>query len=118
MKDRFDLESAIMDVWATADHLDKVIWRMMDHPERMNDDEIWNHLEAVKNNIKLHSEVLMDTFCQVFQLNEYAPQEMKDFRAQVLNNLTKKADLEDANKFWEDKLPAIKKKAKKTGKAK
>ena len=117
-KDRFDLESAIMDVWATKDHVDKLIWRMIDHPEIMSEDQVWAHLEAVKNNIDLHCEVLMDTFCQVFQLNDYATAEMKAMRQQVLDNLTKKADKEDAEKFWEEKLPTIKKKAKKTGKTK
>jgi hypothetical protein len=119
MKDRFDLESAIMDVWATKDHLNKVIWRMMDYPERMSEDQIWNHLEAVKNNIDLHCEVLMDTFCQVFQLNEYATQEMKDLRKEMLDKLTNKADKEDAEKFWKEKgLPEFPVKKKKQVKAK
>ena len=122
MKDRFDLESAIMDVWATKDHVNKLIWRMMDHPEVMSEDQVWAHLEAVKNNIDLHCEVLMDTFCQVFQLNDYATPEMKAMRQQVLDNLTKKADKEDADKFWKEKglpeFPSKKKKQVKTGKSK
>lgn len=98
MKDRFDLESAIMDVWATKDHLDKVIWRMIDHPEVMSQDQVWNHLEAVKQNIDLHCEKLMDTFCQVYELNEYASAEMKELRAQMLATLTAQADKEDKPK--------------------
>jgi len=117
MKNRFDLENDIMNVWAVKDHLDKVIWRMMDHPEVMSEDQVWNHLEAVKNNIDLHCEALMDTFCQVFQLNEYATQEMKDLRQKVLNGLTKKADKEDADKAWEEMgLPEFP--VKRKGKAK
>jgi hypothetical protein len=119
MKNRFDLENDIMNVWAVKDHLDKVIWRMMDHPERMNEDQVWNHLESVKNSFDLHCEALMDTFCQVFQLNEYATDEMKELRRQMLDGLTKKADKEDAKKFWEEKgLPEFPVKSKKTGKTK
>jgi len=94
-KDRFDLENDIMNVWAVKDHLDKVIWRMIDHPEVMSEDQIWNHLESVKQSIDLHCEALMDTFCQVFQLNEYASQEMKDYRASILDSLQQQADEED-----------------------
>ena len=119
MKNRFDLENDIMNVWAVKDHLDKVIWRMMDHPEVMNEDQVWNHLEAVKNSMDLHCEALMDTFCQVFQLNEYATAEMKELREQMMNGLTKKADKEDADKFWKEKgLPEFPVKSKKTGKTK
>ena len=102
MKDRFDLENDIMNVWAVKDHLDKVIWRMIDHPEILSEDQVWNHLEAVKQSIDLHCEKLMDTFLQVFQLNEYATDEMKALRAQTLRNLEKKADKEDADKAWEE----------------
>ena len=112
-KDRFDLENDIMNVWAVKDHLDKVIWRMMDHPEVMSEDQIWNHLEAVKQSLDLHCESLLDTFLQVFQLNEYASDEMKELRAQMLSNLEKKADEEDLPPF-----PVPNKKAKKQGKAK
>ena len=94
-KDRFDLENDIMNVWAVKDHLDKVIWRMIDHPEVMSEDQVWNHLESVKQSIDLHCEALMDTFCQVFQLNEYASQEMKDYRASILDSLQQQADEED-----------------------
>ena len=112
MKDRFDLENDIMNVWAVKDHLDKVIWRMIDHSEVLSEDQVWNHLEAVKSSIDLHCEKLMDTFCQVFQLNEYATEEMKALREQMLNTLTNKADKEDADKFWEEKLPKINKATK------
>jgi len=98
-KDRFDLEAAIMDVWATKDHLDKVIWRMVDHPEVLSQDQVWNHLEAVKQNIDLHCEKLLDTFCQVFELNEYATDEMKELRNRILTKLEEDADTEDFHTF-------------------
>ena len=121
MKNRFDLEHDIMNVWAVKDHLDKVIWRMMDHPEVLSQDQIWNHLEAVKNSFDLHCEALFDTYLQVFKLNNYAPDEMKQLRQQMLDGLTKKADKEDADKAWKDigmEFPSKKAKDQKTGKTK
>ena len=109
-KDRFDLENDIMNVWAVKDHLDKVIWRMMDHPEVMSEDQIWNNLESVKQSLDLHCEALMDTFCQVFELNEYASDEVKALRAATLRHYEEKADKEDLPSF-----PVKAKKAKKQG---
>jgi len=55
----------------------------------------------------------MDTFCQVFELNEYASDEVKELRASMLRSLETKADKEDLPTF-----PVKKQKAKKTGKTK
>lgn len=109
-KNRFDLENDIMNVWAVKDHLDKVIWRMMDHPEVMSEDQVWNHLESVKQSLDLHCESLMDTFLQVFELNEYASDEVKALRAATLRHYEEKADKEDLPSF-----PVKAKKAKKQG---
>lgn len=94
-KDRFDLEHDIMEVWAIKEHLQILLWRMFDHPEIMDEDQQMNHLFAVQNSLDLRCEKLMDTFCQTFELNEYAPQEVKDYRAEVLRNLEAKADKTD-----------------------
>jgi len=122
MKDRFDLENDIMNVWAIKDQVSTMMWRFFDHPELLSEDEQMNHIMAIEYAIELTCSKLMDTYCQVFQLNEYATAEMKALREQVLNGLTKKADKEDAKKFWEDKgvpeFPVKKAKAKNTGKTK
>ena len=122
MKDRFDLENDIMNVWAIKDQVSTMMWRFFDHPELLSEDEQMNHIMAIEYAIELTCSKLMDTYCQVFQLNEYATAEMKALREQVLNGLTKKADKEDAKKFWEDKgvpeFPVKKAKAKKQGKTK
>ena len=122
MKNRFDLETDIMNVWAIKDQVSTMMWRFFDHPELLSEDEQMNHIMAIEYAIELTCSKLMDTYCQVFQLNEYATAEMKALREQVLNGLTKKADKEDAKKFWEDKgvpeFPVKKQKAKKTGKTK
>ena len=36
----------------------------------------------------MHCEKLMDTYCKVYQLNEYASDEVKAKRAEILNSLT------------------------------
>ena len=120
MKDRFDLETDIMNVWAIKDQISTMMWRFYDHPELLSEDEQMNHIMAIEYAIELNCAKLMDTYCQVFQLNEYATAEMKQLRQQMLDGLTKKADKEDAKKFWEDKglpeFPIKKAKSKKTGK--
>jgi hypothetical protein len=101
-KNRFELENDIMNVWAIKDQVSLLRWRMYDHPELLSEDNEHNYIMAVEYNIDLHCAKLMDTYCQVFQLNEYATAEMKARREQVLNNLTKKADKEDADKAWKE----------------
>ena len=119
-KNRFDLETDIMNVWAIKDQISTMMWRFYDHPELLSEDEQMNHIMAIEYAIELNCAKLMDTYCQIFQLNEYATAEMKQLRQQMLDGLTKKADKEDAKKFWEDKgvpeFPIKKAKAKKTGK--
>jgi len=105
--DRFDLEAAIMDVWAIKDQVNKLRWRLYDSPELMSEDEQHNHIMAVEYAIDLNCSKLMDTFCQVFQLNEYASPEIKEQRIKVLRDLEAKADKED--------FPVKSKKAKKQG---
>jgi hypothetical protein len=102
MKDRFDLENDIMNIWAIKDQVNIMMWRFFDHPELLSEDEQMNHIMAIEYAIELNCAKLMDTYCQVFQLNEYATAEMKALREQVLNGLTKKADKEDADKAWKE----------------
>ena len=101
-KDRFDLETDIMNVWAIKDQVSTMMWRFYDHPELLSEDEQMNHIMAVQYAIELTCSKLMDTYCQVFQLNEYATAEMKQLRQQMLDGLTKKADKEDADKAWKE----------------
>lgn len=79
-----DLEDRIYDVWAVKDIIDTVIWRYIDHPKPMTEDQMWNHLESISVLLNLHCEKLMDTYCKVFELNEYASDEVKERRAQML----------------------------------
>ena len=107
-KNRFDLQNAIMNVWAIKDQVQTLRWRMYDHPELMSEDEEHNHIMAIEYAIELNCSKLMDTFCQVFELNEHASDEVKELRERLLNKLTTEADKED--------FPVKSKKAKKQGK--
>jgi hypothetical protein len=78
------IEDGIMDVWGVKDLVDTLIWRYIDHPKHMTEDEMWNHLEAISTLLNLHCEKLMDTYCQVYELNEYASDEVKEYREKVL----------------------------------
>jgi hypothetical protein len=53
----------------------------------MTEDEMHNHLHAISVLIDMHCEKLMDTYCKVYQLNEYASDEVKARRAEILNPL-------------------------------
>ena len=96
-----EIEDGISAVWGIKDIVDTLIWRYMDHPRVMTEDEMHNHLFAISTLIELHCEKLMDTYCKVYNLNEYASDEVKAKRAQILNSLNNPPP------------PAPKKKAKK-----
>ena len=96
-----EIEDGISAIWGIKDIVDTLIWRCMDHPRVMTEDEMHNHLFAISTLIELHCEKLMDTYCKVYNLNEYASDEVKAKRAQILNSLNNPPP------------PAPKKKAKK-----
>jgi hypothetical protein len=92
MKDRFDLENDIMNVWAIKDQIQTLRWRMYDHPELLSEDEEHNQIMAVEYTLDLNCAKLMDTFLQVFELNEYASDEVKELRAATLRKYEKEAE--------------------------
>ena len=113
-KDRFDLENEIMKVWALKDHIDDIIWKQFDAPLPVQrEDALHNQLLAVSTMVDLIHDRLMDTFCQVFELNEYASAEVKSIRQAIMDGA------EAFPEFPVDKKPAKKtatKKAKKDAK--
>jgi len=81
------IEDGISAVWGVKDVVDTLMWRYVDHPKVMTEDEVWNHLSAISCLLDLHCERLMDTYCQVYELNQYASDEVKAKRAEVLSQL-------------------------------
>jgi hypothetical protein len=82
--DHTEIENGIHAIWGVRDVLETFIWRYMDHPKPMTEDEVWNHLAAISTLLELQCEKLMDTYCQVYELNEYASDEVKEYREKVL----------------------------------
>jgi hypothetical protein len=83
----YEIENGISAVWGVKDIVDTLIWRCMDHPKPMTEDEIYNHLHAISVLIDMHCEKLMDTYCKVYKLNEYAPDDVKERREQILKGV-------------------------------
>lgn len=81
------IEDGIVAVWGVKDVINTFLWRYLDHPKPMTEDEVWNHVYAIECLLDLHCEKLMDTYCQVYELNQYASAETKERRAQVLQGL-------------------------------
>jgi len=85
-----EIEDGISAVWGVKDIVDTLIWRYLDHPKVMSEDEMHNHLHAISVLIDMHCEKLMDTYCKVYELNEYASDEVKARRAEILNGFVEK----------------------------
>lgn len=70
--DRFDIEQAIMYVWATDQDIDALLWRMMDSPNGpLSEDDLANYLLAIKHTLNLRCEMLFDVYCKAFKLDHY-----------------------------------------------
>jgi hypothetical protein len=73
MKEHHYIESEIHMLNSVADQLDALLWRYMDHPDQMSEDQLCNGIMAVQSHLELRLEKLFDTYKQVYQLDEYAP---------------------------------------------
>jgi hypothetical protein len=98
-----EIEDGISAVWGLTDMLRTFLWRYCDHPKPMTEDEVYNHVYAIECLLDLHCEKLMDTYCKVYELNEYASDEVKAYRASL---------------FADPEVQAAMKAVKKTKKAK
>jgi hypothetical protein len=82
-----EIEDGISAVWGVKDIVDTLMWRYLDHPRHMTEDQMHNHLHAISVLIDMHCEKLMDTYCKVYKLNEYAPDDVKERREQILKGV-------------------------------
>ena len=80
MKDRFDLESEIMSMYSSAEDLKTIAEMILDSDMVYTKDRIWNTLWGLAEVMEAKTRKLEDTFCQVFELNDYAPKEVKKLR--------------------------------------
>ena len=103
-----EIEEGINAVWGVKDVINTFLWRYMDHPRPMTEDEVWNHLYSIECLLDLHCEKLMDTYCKVYELNEYASDEAKAYREKLLNS----AEVQQAIKELKEEQNKKTKKAK------
>ena len=87
MKDRFDLENAITALYSSAEDLKTVTEMMYDSDFVYNSDRTFNVLYGLAEVLEAKIGKLEDTFCQVFQLNNYAPEDVKRMREAYWDHL-------------------------------
>ena len=92
MNDAIDLEDAISSVWAVKEDIELLIWRFIDHPVHMTEDEVWNHLAGLASVLDLRCEKLWDSYCKKFQLDAYATPEALAYRAEFLKGIREAAE--------------------------
>ena len=73
----FDLESAIMTVWATCDDLKLFSEAYYDGERIMTVDEAFNHMEGIRCMLELRMEKLYDTYKRKFELDQYCTDPVK-----------------------------------------
>lgn len=87
---KVDFECRIHQVWSVKEHVDLLLWRYMDHPEVMTEDEVANQLCAISCAIDLYCEKLFDDYKKHFELDEYASEEAIARREELLEKILKK----------------------------
>lgn len=106
----YKIEDAISRFWNVKDHIKLLTEQYIDSPKVMTEDEMWNHLAAVEAMVELYTEAAMDTYCKVFQLNEYATPEAKAYREELFDNFSKN------RQDWFNLATSVTKAPKKTAK--
>jgi hypothetical protein len=92
MNDAIDLEDDIQKVWSVKEDIELLIWRYIDHPTHMTEDEVWNHLSGISSRLDLYCEKLWDTYCKKFELDAYATPEALAYRAKFLKGIREAAE--------------------------
>lgn len=89
------LEDRIMRAWATSDDLEDFIMEYYEGETRMTEDDVFNIVWGLKELHDVRMKRLFDVFKRTFQLDEYAPDEVKELREQFFNNLFEKEEEND-----------------------
>lgn len=78
MKTRFDLEHDINSMYSTADDIATIAQVMTDSDEVYDNDRVFNLLNGLSELLNAKVVKLEDTFKQVYELDQYRPQSLKD----------------------------------------
>jgi hypothetical protein len=90
MKEIRDLETHIHNLWTVKEQVRTLLWRYLDHPEQMSEDDMANQLIAIEYTLDLYCEKIFDEYKQIAQLDEYATEEAKAYREKLLKKMYKK----------------------------
>jgi transcription termination factor NusB len=90
MKEIRDLETHIYNLWTVKEQVHTLLWRYMDHPEEMTENEMANQLLAIECVLDLYCEKIFDEYKQIAQLDEYATEEAKEYRKKLFKKVYKK----------------------------
>lgn len=105
------IEDAISRFWNIKDYVNLLTKRYIDRPEKMTEDEMWNHLAAIEAMVEMYTDAAQDTYCKVFELDEYATPEKLANRAKLFEAFSK--NRQDWHNALTSLVPAPKKKGKK-----
>lgn len=84
------LEPHIHNLWSVKEQVRTLLWRYMDHPVPMTEDDIANQLIAIEHTLDLYLEKLFDEYKKICEIDEYAPPEVIEKRNKMLQKLLKK----------------------------
>lgn len=91
------LESHIHNLWNVKEQVKTLLWRYMDHPVPMTEDDMANQLLSIEHALDLYLEKLFDEYKKICQIDEYAPPEVVAERNKMLKKLLKKKTKEDTD---------------------
>jgi hypothetical protein len=109
--DFYKLEDAINRFWNVQDNIRLLTKRYIDRPERMSEDQMHDQLISLETMLELYIDAATDEYCKVFRLNDYAPEDVKERRAEMIANWSK--NRQDWHNALTSLTPAPKKKGKK-----
>ena len=101
MKDRFDLENDITALYSSADDLKAVVQMMYDSDFTYDKDRTWNTLYGLAEVIEAKVGRAMDTFSQVYKLDQYAPDDVIAMREEVMRKIKSTSLYEDLMDHYE-----------------
>jgi len=109
MKNRFDLESDITNLYGSVEDLKTVCEMMYDSTFIYDEDRTFNVLFGLAEVLEAKIGKLEKTFTEVFELNEYAPEHVKEQRRAIFSSpLDAKPTLEEeTEKKWNDFFDAV-----------
>jgi hypothetical protein len=72
MRDQFDLEQKIMQIWSTKEDLMLFLKAYIDFPEPMSEDDVMNTILGIASMHELRCQDLFNAYKKQFALDEWA----------------------------------------------